>query len=115
MAETTKSASGSVATLDGACGAVDDFDAGDSGGFRRAASWAASSSVASETIFGRQRTACAKASSTFEPAAKAMGRKRSGKRLADAEGALADGAGRAEDGNLLHWAILRGYFRRSVR
>ena len=57
---------------DRACGAVDNLDAGDAGcsaGARRAAP--ASSSVASETTCGRQRTACAKASSTLRPAASA--------------------------------------------
>jgi hypothetical protein len=56
---------------DGARGAVDDFDAGDAGLLSRAESSAASSSVASETRRGRQRTACAKASSMLRPAASA--------------------------------------------
>ncbi len=55
---------------DGACGAVNDFDAGDAGGLAAAeVRSAASSSVASETICGRQRTAWEKASSTLRPAA----------------------------------------------
>ena len=72
---------------------------------RRAASWSASSSVASETTRGRQRRPCAKASSTLRPAASEMALVAVGERLDDGEGALADGAGGTEDGELLHSAI----------
>ena len=56
---------------DGAGGAVDDFDAGDGSALRRRAeSWAASSSVASEMTLGCQRRHWAKASSRLRPAAR---------------------------------------------
>ena len=51
---------------------------------------------------GRQRRACSKASSTLLPAAMLTTEKRSGKLSTMLSVLLADGAGRAEDGNTFH-------------
>ncbi len=62
---------GQRAAGDGARCAVDYLDACNAGLLSCASSSPASSSVAIETIRGRQRTVCAKASSRLRPAASA--------------------------------------------
>jgi len=102
MAETTKSAAGRVATRTvpavpwTTSVPVMPFS------LRRSESWSARGSVAMEMSSGRQRWHWAKADVEVGAGGEGDGTEAVGVGLAEAEGALADGAGRAEEGDVLH-------------